>query len=42
MNAIRGLEPVTHTDFATGVRYMEWTEAVSRSMRSGETVRLPL
>ncbi|MCP5151632.1 MAG: hypothetical protein H6982_12785, partial [Chromatiales bacterium] len=42
VNAIRGLEPVTHTDFATGVRYMEWTEAVSRSMRSGETVRLPL
>ncbi len=42
INAIRGREPVTHTDFATGVKYMEWTDAVVRSSRTGETVHLPL
>ncbi len=42
VNAIRGLEPVTHTDFETGVRYMEWTDAVTRSLRRRETVTLPL
>ena len=42
VNAVRGIEPVTHTDFATAVRYMEWTDAVSISARTGETVHLPL
>ena len=42
VNAVRGIEPVTHTDFATAVRYMEWTDAVSISARTGETVSLPL
>ena len=42
INAIRGTEPVTHTDFYTGVRYMEWTDAVTRSLRTGELVNLPL
>jgi predicted dehydrogenase len=42
VNAIRGLEPVTHTDLATGVKYMEWTDAVTRSLRHGEVVSLPL
>ncbi len=42
VNAIRGREAITHTDFATGVKYMEFTEAVSRSLQGGETVRLPL
>ena len=42
INAIRGLEPVTHTDFVTAVKYMEWTDAVTRSIRTGETVSLPL
>ena len=42
VNAIRGRETITHTDFATGVKYMEFTEAVSRSLQSGETIRLPL
>jgi len=42
VNAIRGREPVTHTDFATGVKYMEWTDAVTLSLRSGNSVRLPL
>lgn len=42
VNAIRGKEPVTHTDLQTGVRYMEWTEAVTRSNRTGEAIQLPL
>ncbi|MCB1743744.1 MAG: Gfo/Idh/MocA family oxidoreductase [Gammaproteobacteria bacterium] len=40
VNAIRGREPVTHTDFATGLRYMEWTDAVAQSLRSGDRVDL--
>ena len=27
IDAIRGVAPVTHTSFADGVRYMEFTEA---------------
>ena len=42
INAIRGKEPVTHTSFEDGVRYMEFTEAVTLSAQSGRTVRLPL
>ncbi len=42
VNAVRGREEITHTDFATGVKYMEFTEAVTRSMQSGQTVDLPL
>ncbi len=42
INAIRGQEQVTHTDFYTGVRYMEWSDAVTRSLRTGELVNLPL
>lgn len=42
INAIRGLEPVTHTNFVDGVKYMEWTDAVTASFQSGEVVRLPL
>lgn len=41
VNAIRGQEPITHTDFATGVKYMEFTEAVTRSMQSGCAVAIP-
>jgi predicted dehydrogenase len=41
VNAIRGRETVTHTDFQTGVRYMEWTDAVAISYRTGEAVLLP-
>ena len=40
--AIRGERPVTHTDFATGVRYMQFTEAVARSSRHQVAVTLPL
>ena len=38
VGAIRGDEPVRFTDFATGVRYMEFTEAVARSAREGVAV----
>jgi len=42
IGAIRGEEPVTLTDFATGLRYMEFTEAVARSATSGQAITLPL
>ncbi len=42
INAIRGKEPITHTDFVTAVKYMEWTDAVTLSLRHGETITLPL
>jgi predicted dehydrogenase len=42
VNAIRGKERITHTDLFTGVKYMEWTTAVSRSLRDGRAVMLPL
>ena len=42
INAIRGVEQITHTSFADGLKYMEWTDAVTRSLRTGETVHLPL
>ena len=42
INAINGRERITHTDFATGVKYMEWTDAVIKAMRTGSIVHLPL
>lgn len=42
INAIRGQEPIRYTTFADGVKYMEFTEAVHRSLTSGEVVALPL
>ncbi len=42
VNAIRGIEIITHTDFETGVKYMEFTEAVTRSMLAGRAIALPL
>ncbi len=42
VNSIRGLEQVKLTDFATGVKYMEFTEAVWRSMQRRRAVALPL
>lgn len=38
--AIRGEEQIELTDFATGVRYMEFTEAVARSAELGRAVEL--
>ncbi len=40
--AIRGEEPVRRTDFAAGLQYMEFTEAVACSAQSGSPVTLPL
>ena len=42
INAIRGVEPVTHTTFEDGVKYMDFVEAVSRSMLEGRAIALPL
>jgi predicted dehydrogenase len=42
INAIRDREPIRLTDFATGVRYMEFTEAVARSAEEFRAVELPL
>jgi predicted dehydrogenase len=42
VDAIRTGAPIRFTDFATGVEYMEFTEAVVLSARSAEAVELPL
>jgi predicted dehydrogenase len=42
VKSIREGTPVRFTDFATGVKYMEFTEAVALSASSGEAVDLPL
>ncbi|HXY37635.1 MAG TPA: Gfo/Idh/MocA family oxidoreductase, partial [Planctomycetaceae bacterium] len=42
IGAIRGYEKVRLTDFATGVKYMEFTEAVTRSAASQARIPLPL
>ena len=41
VNAIRGREQVTHINFVDGVRYMEFSEAVHRSLREQRTVAVP-
>ena len=38
VNAIRGREKITHTNFEDGVRYMEFTDAVAKSYASGQAV----
>ncbi len=42
INAIRGIEPVTHNNFTDGVKYMQFTDAVTESRSSGDLVTLPL
>jgi predicted dehydrogenase len=42
VNAIRGKEVIPHTTFDVGVKYMEFTEAVARSMADGRAISLPL
>ena len=42
INAIRGKEEITHTDFQTGVKYMEWTDSVALSIRHRKAINLPL
>jgi len=41
VNAIRGREKITHTSFEDGVRYMEFTDAVARSVASGRAEGVP-
>lgn len=41
VSAIRGQEQITHTTFEDGVRYMEFTEAVHRSMEEERWIPLP-
>ena len=38
VNAIRGREKITRTNFEDGVRYMEFTDAVTRSAAEGQAV----
>ena len=42
IDSIREGKPVTHTSFADGVRYMEFTEAVRLSIVEGRRIDLPL
>jgi predicted dehydrogenase len=42
VEAIRSGTPIRFTDFASGVAYMEFTEAVARSAQRGEAIDLPL
>ena len=42
INAIRGIEPVKLNDFATAVKYMEFTEAVALSAERDVPIHLPL
>jgi len=38
VNAIRGREKIARTSFEDGVRYMEFTDAVTRSASTGQTI----
>jgi predicted dehydrogenase len=40
VNAIRGAEKITRTNFEDGVRYMEFTDAVAKSAASGQAVEV--
>jgi hypothetical protein len=40
INALRGLEKVKFTTFQDGLKYMQFTEAVSRSAASGNSVNV--
>ena len=42
ITAIRGEEPIRFTDFETGVKYMEFTEAVHESAATNLPIDLPL
>lgn len=42
IDAIRGNGRIEFTDFAAGVQYMEFTEAVARSSAAGTPISLPL
>jgi predicted dehydrogenase len=40
VNAIRGREKITRTNFEDGVRYMEFTDSVTKSMNEGRAVEV--
>ena len=40
INAINGVEQITHTSFADGYEYMLWTDAVTESWQTGKKVPL--
>ena len=40
VNAIRGQEKIARTNFEDGVRYMEFTDAVAKSLADGRTVEV--
>ena len=42
IDAIRGRGPIEFTDFSTGLRYMEFADAVARSAQLGRAAELPL
>ncbi|MCH2525155.1 MAG: Gfo/Idh/MocA family oxidoreductase [Dehalococcoidia bacterium] len=42
IGAIRGEEPIKLTTFEAGLRYMEFSEAVYRSIQTGTSIHLPL
>ncbi len=42
VNTIRGQEIISHTTFEDGVKYMMFTEAVTRSMMEGQAIALPV
>jgi predicted dehydrogenase len=41
INAIRGIEPVTRSNFTDALKYMEFTDAVQQSWQTGKRVYLP-
>ena len=41
INAIRGIEPVTRSNFTDSLKYMEFTDALQESWHSGMRVYLP-
>ena len=40
VNAIRGREKIARTNFEDGVRYMEFTDSVARSMAESRAVEV--
>ncbi|MEC9451173.1 MAG: hypothetical protein VYB79_02095, partial [Chloroflexota bacterium] len=42
INAIKGKEKITHTNFSDGLKYMQFTDALRMSWESGNKINLPL
>jgi len=41
INAIRGIEPITRSNFTDSLKYMEFTDAIQESWQTGKRVYLP-